>query len=278
MIGETKICPQIYLILIHFTPTFLAFAQLTLFIFTFRFDTPRQLYEDQFEDLAMSELKKIYNTQERCIDEFKSLSKLMIIYKAQYPSYSLLFSKNHIGTLISASIMLCLRNSGEPFINLFDIINNNAVDWMYIMYPLFYIVGGIFSFFFASSNFFSKIGIGKRKMLIIGSISLILLYIPITTLQIMRNNEESYIIILLTLGVLRSLIFAGCISTLWFIYAIETVSERGFTLSMFFHWLSQLILDGMISHERIDPEFKPYAVIVGFSVCYFITSILVNIF
>jgi len=140
------------------TSPLLALLQILLLHIVFKSDTPKQLFLNSLEDHAMYELKRIYSSDNKRIEEYNRLQEASNQLRLQYPTYLKLFSKKYLLSMLRVGALLLLR---VPF-ELFDIYAGIAYapEWnsdliLNIVYYNFIavILGGLIPFFFAKSIF-----------------------------------------------------------------------------------------------------------------------------
>jgi len=143
--------------LIYFIiPLLLALLQILLLHIVFKSDTPKQLFLNSMEDCAMYELKRIYSSDSKRMEEYNKLQETSNQLKLQYPTYLELFSKKYLLSMLKVGALLLLRVPFELFDCSFVFVQELNSDFIfYILYYSFIaiILGGFILFFFAKSIF-----------------------------------------------------------------------------------------------------------------------------
>ena len=228
-------------------PIILSLAQLIFLITVFRRDSPKDLCLASLQEDAMEELLNIYPSKERRISEFEQLGQMSVAFKFEYPTYSKLFSRTHIGSLLKASLAIFLKAPliliGNKLLPLFSYAIHRDLISGYMVgtaCQLTIILGSLFAFLFIDKP------LNKRVQLFFSIIlSLCVLGLTITSFELTFEDVHSYsnpTIIIMVLGVSAIFLYGLLIYVHFFIYAMKTVPERGFTLVMVLDWLGITII------------------------------------
>ena len=127
--------------------------------------------------------------------------------------------------------------------------------------------------------FYISIEIGKRRLLFIGTTIMVVSYSAVITLiYTCREREEctDYILFVSIPVIIDSIAYSASISTIWFVYIINILPERGFTLLMSFHWITTFSLEGTYRFLSISSMIILLDAIEYFCIFYCIAAILVT--
>jgi len=98
-----------------FMPFILSTLQLILCFTIFKYDTPRQLYEEKMEEDSLGELNKIYSSVKTRMKVHDKIKTLVDYSKRQYPRYSDLIKGNNLKQLLKGMAMVVIRNFNGLF-------------------------------------------------------------------------------------------------------------------------------------------------------------------
>ena len=101
-----------------FMPFILSTLQLILCFTIFKYDTPRQLYEEKMEEDSLGELNKIYSSVKTRAEVHEKIKRLIDYNKRQYPRYSDLFKGENLKQLLKGMAMMVIRNFNGLFMTI----------------------------------------------------------------------------------------------------------------------------------------------------------------
>lgn len=114
-----------------FIPAIISLTQLILINFVYIYDTPRMLCENKMEEEAITEMKKIYPSNERRIAEYRALMESVNNDKNSYPTYAELFTRQNFYKVAIGSAMLAFRNSSEYY--MLTVLNDVELkNWYFV--------------------------------------------------------------------------------------------------------------------------------------------------
>ena len=262
-------------------PAILALIQLILCCIKFRFDTMQQLIEDKSQEWCVIELGKIYATPNGKIKAFNEIIGYMNQIRRRYPRYSDFFRNPYRKRLLKGIAMIIMRNFNGLFVSgIFASEIMEGSNYSLITY-IFNILGTLIPFFLVDSTFILHLAYGKKPFLLFGNIGIFILHI---TLLLLIGLSLSMNIIFVVF-MFEFLIYGMSTYTLAFVYAVETLTERGFSITMMVYWITisvsiisfsllfkpeehgKFVPMSYIAFGAVVVACVPYCVILGYLFC-----------